>query len=29
VPSEDRDAAFELFVRDLAKARKLFKTQPA
>jgi uracil-DNA glycosylase len=29
VPSEDRDAAFVLFVRDLAKARKLFKTQPA
>jgi uracil-DNA glycosylase len=29
VPSEDRDAAFALFVRDLAKARKLFKTQPA
>jgi uracil-DNA glycosylase len=29
VPSEDRDAAFALFVKDLAKARKLFKTQPA
>jgi uracil-DNA glycosylase len=29
VPSEDRDAVFVLFVRDLAKARKLFKTQPA
>jgi len=29
VPSEDRDAAFVLFVRDLAKARKLFKPQPA
>jgi uracil-DNA glycosylase len=29
VPSEDRDAAFALFVRDLAKARKLFKPQPA
>jgi len=29
VPSEDREAAFALFVRDLAKARKLFKTQPA
>jgi uracil-DNA glycosylase len=29
VPSEDRDAAFVLFVRDLARARKLFKTQPA
>jgi uracil-DNA glycosylase len=29
VPSEERDAAFVLFVRDLAKARKLFKTQPA
>jgi uracil-DNA glycosylase len=29
VPSEDRDAAFALFVKDLAKARKLFKAQPA
>jgi uracil-DNA glycosylase len=29
VPSEDRDAAFALFVKDLAKARKLFKTQAA
>jgi uracil-DNA glycosylase len=29
VPSEDRDAAFALFVKDLAKARKLFKPQPA
>jgi uracil-DNA glycosylase len=29
VPSEDRDAAFALFVKDLSKARKLFKPQPA
>jgi uracil-DNA glycosylase len=29
VPSEDREAAFALFVKDLAKARKLFKPQPA
>jgi len=29
VPGEDRDAAFALFVRDLAKARELFKPQPA
>ncbi|HXD43306.1 MAG TPA: UdgX family uracil-DNA binding protein [Ramlibacter sp.] len=26
---EDREEAFELFVKDLAKARKLFRTQPA
>jgi uracil-DNA glycosylase len=29
VPSEDREAAFALFVKDLAKARKVFKLQPA
>jgi uracil-DNA glycosylase len=29
VPSEDREAAFALFVKDLSKARKLFKPQPA
>lgn len=29
MPGEDRDAAFALFVHDLAKSRKLFKTQPA
>jgi DNA polymerase len=29
VPPEDREEAFALFVKDLAKARKLFKQRPA